>query len=170
MPKKRASFYFDTVTLSNFALAGRMDLLVKRYGRKLWITSEVSNEIASGIVAGYKELERIERLLQRKMFTLTAGPQTKAERSLFLQLLRTLSSGEASAIAAAKIHGGVVVTDDRAARTMCDEHKIVVTGTIGILMACCSDGEITPEDADQILNTMVAHGYRSPVNRISDLL
>jgi len=73
MPRKHAAYYFDTVTLSNFALVDRMELLVKRYGRKLHITTEVENEIAAGIVAGYTSLERIECLLQRKVITLVHG-------------------------------------------------------------------------------------------------
>lgn len=170
MPKKYKAYYFDTVTLSNFAFADRMDLLVERYGRKLHITTEVSNEIAEGIVANYPALERIEVLLRKNIFTLAPGPLDCKGRSLFLRLLKTLSTGEASAIAAAKIRGGVVVTDDRAARSACNENKIPVTGTLGVLMACCHDKRISPEEADRILHAMITCGYRSPVNRVSDLL
>ena len=49
------------------------------------------------------------------------------------ELLRILAPGEASCIAQAKARGGVVITDDRAARQCCHERGVVFTGTIGIL-------------------------------------
>lgn len=170
MPETKRVYFFDTVTLSNFARTDSLELLVKRYGKRLYITREVANEIAAGIVAGYAQLEEVEHLQQRGVFSAVRSKQTTHERKLFLALLRTLSAGEASAIAAAATHGGIVVTDDRAARSACEEHKVVVTGTIGILLACCRDVMITAEDADTILEKMVASGYRSPVNRISNVI
>ena len=45
-----------------------------------------------------------------------------------------------------------------------------VTGTIGILKACCRKTTISPEEADRILDAMVAHGFYSPVRRTSAIL
>ena len=53
MPDGGRFYYFDTVTLSNFALARRFDLLTGRYGGRLHITPEVLGEIMDGIAAGY---------------------------------------------------------------------------------------------------------------------
>ena len=50
-------WYFDTVTLSNFALAGRLDLLIRRYGQRAHITPEVLDEVSDGIVAGFTGLQ-----------------------------------------------------------------------------------------------------------------
>ena len=40
-----AKYIFDTVSISNFALAGALDLIVRRYSGNAFVTSEVHNEI-----------------------------------------------------------------------------------------------------------------------------
>ena len=70
----------------------------------------------------------------------------------------------------ARVRGGTVVTDDRAARGSCSERDVPFTGTIGILKACARDGTLEADEADAVLNLMMDAGYLSPVRRISDLL
>ena len=66
--------------------------------------------------------------------------------------------------------GGIVATDDRAARSACDYRRIPCTGTIGILRACCRDGSLSATEADAALQAMVDAGFYSPVHRLSDLV
>ena len=161
-------YLFDTVTLSNFALTDAINLLVQRYQDRLLITSEVLDEIAEGIACGYTSLTEIEKFVDKKTFPYVI--LDSAERQIFHQLLRTLDSGEASCIAAATGRNGIVVTDDRVARTACEEREIRFTGTIGILKASCNDKLISPEEADKLLKQMEENGFYSPVKRISDIL
>jgi predicted nucleic acid-binding protein len=161
--------FFDTVTLSNFALARRVDLLVDRYGQRARITQEVRNEVLEGIVAGYPALGAIEVALEEERLG-AAGNLTAEERRIYRELLRSLGPGEASCVAWAKARGGTVVTDDRAARGACGERDVLVTGTIGILKACVQDGTLEAEEADATLELMIDDGYYSPVRRVSDLL
>jgi predicted nucleic acid-binding protein len=159
----------DTVALSNFALGGRLDLLIDRYGRRAVVTPQVLDEVLDGIAAGYRALETIrEAVAVGKLGT--EESLTESGRGIYLTLIRTLGPGEASGIAYAQWRGGTVVTDDRAARTACEERRVRVTGTIGILKACVQDGSLSPEEADAALQSMIDHGYHSPVRRISDLL
>ena len=90
--------------------------------------------------------------------------------SLFTLLLQSLGSGEASVIAVAKSRGGIVVTDDRAARISSEELGLQFTGTIGILLRLCKESVLTPEAADEILKKMIKKGFYSPVTQISALL
>lgn len=168
MPEPAALFFFDTVSLSNFALAERLDLLLGRYGTRAILTSEVLDEIAEGIAREYTALEPVDRLAAEGAFGRTS--LRTEERPLYTALLRNLGPGEASAIASAKLRYGVVVTDDRAARACCLEHDVLVTGTIGILKALCREAVISSEEADGILDAMVTRGFYSPVRRISTLL
>lgn len=168
MPDGRL-WFFDTVVLSNFALADRLDVLVDRYGTKGHVTQEVLTEIHAGIVAGYPAL----RVAADKVTTggmSLAAPLTPQERVVYLEALRCLASGEASCIACAQYRGGIVVTDDRAARNGCADRELPCTGTIGILKASCVDGTLRLVEADDILGRMVETGFYSPVRRISDLL
>jgi predicted nucleic acid-binding protein len=161
-------FFFDTVTLANFALGGRFGLLVDRYGASLFVVEPVRVELAAGRAGRYAELESVEEALSAGTIS-QAGPMEPAEHKLFVGLLRTLGAGEASCIACAAQRGGVVVTDDRTARRYCAGRGIPVTGTIGILQALCADGTVSVEEADALLARMVETGFYSPIRRVSDL-
>ena len=63
MPDRLPDRFFDTVTLSNFALSGVFDLLVDRYGRTLRVTEQVRAELAAGRIRGYSELQLVEPAL-----------------------------------------------------------------------------------------------------------
>jgi len=168
MPDARR-WFFDTVVLSNFALAQRLDIVIRRYGRRAHIPQEVLAEISNGIAAGYAPLQGVEEAVAERRLT-AAKPLTAGERTDYRQLLRSLSSGEAACIACARSRGGIVATDDRAARAGAGEHGVPVTGTVGILKASCLDASLTADDADTVLADMVRAGFYSPVARISDLL
>jgi predicted nucleic acid-binding protein len=161
--------FFDTVTLSNFALADRVDLLVSRYGRRAQVTPEVLDEISEGVAAGHSALRRVEDAVASGRLGVAPVP-APPERDTYRYLLGALSTGEASCVAQAERHNGTVVTDDRAARTRCAERGIRCTGTVGILKACVLDATLSAEAADAILQSMIDAGFHAPVRRISDLL
>ena len=162
------SYFFDTVSLSNFALSGALALLVQRYGTAVSVPNEVLDELIAGAAAGYPALQHVVGLVDQGIFASTV--LTKGERQVFAETISRLGQGEASCIAAATERGGIVVTDDRAARNACSERKVPVTGTIGILKAACIEGQVSVEEADRILTAMVRCGFYSPVNRIRDIL
>ncbi len=169
MPEPARRFFFDTVTLSNFVLSGCLDLLIARYGRRANITPQVLDEIADGIVAGYSGLREVETAVTSGRLS---GVErfSPEERDTYRELLQTLSPGEASCITFAQTRGGIVATDDRAARSCCFDRGVVFTGTVGILKACVLDGTLSPRGADDVLRAMTAAGYHSPVGRISALV
>ncbi len=167
MPESRR-WFFDTVVLSNFALVCRLEILTRRYGNNGHVTAEVLAEISDGVAAGFPNLGDVEAAAGTHL-TL-APPMTAAERAEYGVLLGPLASGEASCIASAQHRGGVVVTDDRAARACCSDRGVAFTGTVGILRACCLDESLNPQDADDVLEAMIAAGFYAPVRRISDLL
>lgn len=164
------SYYFDTVTLSNFALSHSMDLLVARYGRNLFVTHEVRDEIAEGIICGGSALQIVEELLFSGSISLALPIEDVRVRQCYLQQLKTLSAGEASCIVCANYRGGVVVTDDLAARKHCHDKDISVTGTIGILRRLCLDSIISAPQADEILAAMIAAGFYSPIKSFRDFV
>lgn len=168
MPEKLRPLFFDTVTISNFALADQLKLLTRRYGRRVVITAEVRVEIEEGTAVGYAKLAAINPLVEQDFFSTTT--LTHPERKIFQKLLGGLSSGEASCVVCAQARFGVVATDDRAARSCCTEHEIPFTGTIGILKACCRDNTLSPTEADEILATMVKNGFYAPIRRVTDIL
>lgn len=169
MRERGLAYLCDTVTLSNFAMVGRFELLVTRYGTRLQVTSEVLAEVAEGIIAGYHALHEIETAVDEGRIGQAGGLKSLADRKTYRELLRLLAPGEASCIAHAGACDGVVVSDDRTARQCCEARGIEVTGTIGILKACTLDQTLSPEEADSVLQAMVDAGYYSPVRSISSL-
>jgi len=170
MRKGQPAYLFDTVTVSNFALAGSLELLVDRYGKRLTVTPEVLDEVAEGVIAGYHALHEIETAVDEGRVGLAGGLGSAADRKTYRELLRILAPGEASCVAHAEACGGVVVSDDRTARECCEARGIEVTGTIGILKALTLDRTLSPEEADAVLQAMGAAGYYSPVRSISGLV
>ena len=168
MPDAATTFFFDSVSISNFALTERLDLIQRRYSTRAVLTSEVLDEIEQGVNHGYQALRDVVRLVDGGVFQTTT--LSAAERTVYRALLRNLGSGDASVIACAKLRRGIVATDDRAARTCCEDAGVSFTGTIGILKVCCLTGAIDAEQADGILEGMVRQGFYSPVRRITDLL
>ena len=168
MPEGSSLWLFDSVSLSNFAMAGRLDVLAKRYRRRGALTTQVLDEIVHGVAAGYGELEDVYGLIDRGVFRKVV--LRKQEFASYRRLIQMLGDGEASVIAAASERGGTVVTDDRAARKVCRELSLPLTGTIVILLACVRDDTLPLDEADALLGLMVEAGFYSPVSRISDIL
>lgn len=140
-------FFFDTVTLSNFALIGRFGLLVDRYGTSLYVTEQVRSEIAAGRASGYARLRAVDQALTTGAI-MQAEPMSAAEHESFGEFVRTFGAGEASCIALARHREGVVATDDRVARRRCIELGVPLTGTIGILKALSVSHTISVAEAD----------------------
>lgn len=165
MPEKK--WIFDTVVLSNFLLSDSMFVLANRYRRRGVITWEIYAEISAGI-AEYPKLKQIDRLIENQIFKLVS--LSRKEREPFRELIGHLGKGEAACIAHAKERTAIVVTDDRTARKQCSLMKIAVTGTIGILKASVLDGQITLDQADEVLLKMIAAGFYSPLRSIADIM
>lgn len=161
-------YIFDTVTLSNFILADSVNVLINMYKNNIFITNEIFLELEISISKGFNKIKIINELLKsREINKIILNDD---EYKFTLDLLNNLGIGEASCIAAAKSRNAVVVTDDRMARSVCMENKLLVTGTIGILKSAVYSKELTLQTADSILNNMIENGYYAPVSRISDVL
>ena len=165
MPERK--WVFDTVSLSNFLLSESIFILENRYRRKAIITSQVYDEISTGI-SKYPKLKLIDGLVQNRLFKLCN--LTGTEREIYSELIGHLGKGEASCIAIAKEQSAIVVTDDRTARRQCSQMDILVTGTVGILKASLLDGHINMNQANDILQKMIKCGFYSPVRRIGDIV
>ena len=169
MRNELSALYIDTVTLSNFLGADEGPLLVTQYGSRLTITAEVYTELSAGAVAARVNLEALAGDLETGRVSF-APPSSAAMMKRQQIYRRSLGAGEASCMAHAAVSGGVVATDDRAARRICEEEGIPITGTIGILVACVRKGSLSLSRAEDLHTTMVKNGFYSPVVRIEHCL
>ncbi len=167
MPKNSKQWVFDTVVISNFALTDSIFVLEKRYQGRGIITNEIYGELLAGIEK-HSGLASIDLLFSEAAFKRVT--LSKQEMLDCQELLTSLGFGEASAIVYAHHYNHIVVTDDRAARNICNSMAVPVTGTIGILKACVLDSTMSLEEADNILEKMIFKGFYSPVKSITDIL
>ena len=164
MPE-HGGWFFDSVTLSNFALADGIRVLTDRYRERCFVTTQVVDELTRGMVAGYRSLSACLDLVDKGI--LRAVALDRSERKTYRQLIVHLGEGEAGTIAAARSRHGVVGSDDHAARRTCAELGIPLTGTIGILRAAVQASALSVVDANGLLTRMIAAGFYSPVDRIT---
>ncbi|HNT34828.1 MAG TPA: hypothetical protein PKH07_07505 [bacterium] len=118
----------------------------------------------AGIAKGYEALRAVEESVVNG--TLQQLTLSHRERSVFVDLLGNLGSGEASCIAIAKERKGIVVADDSAARGVCHQWGCSVTGTIGLLSDLRRERRLSPQQANGLLKEMIQHGFYSPVKKV----
>jgi len=166
-------FIFDTTVLSTLAAVGRLDLLEKRYRTVGLTTVEVSDELRRGLQAGYRYLEvalqQIQDISPGGWLRIVA-PESPDEHQLRGEFDLLLDPGEASCLALAISRGLILATDDLAARQLAHERNVPLTGTVGIMLALVRDGVLPLAEANAILAEMIARRYRSPVDRLDELV
>lgn len=64
----------------------------------------------------------------------------------------------------------MVIADDRDARHTAKAMGVAISGTLGALVNLVSMQIVTLVEADEFLTIMQQHGYRSPVNSLSELM
>ena len=160
---------FDCCVISNFALAGALDVIKKLFEKNAYITDFVVAEVLRGIQAGHARLEDILKA-ERTGWLKQTGLGTAGERRLFGSLSRSLGLGEASSIAIAKCRGLAFASDDRVARAEASALGVPLTGTPGILIRAVRLGVCDLKTADSYLGRMVKAGFFSPARSISEIV
>jgi predicted nucleic acid-binding protein len=150
----------DTTVLNNFAQIGRPDLLRWAFPG-LAAPQAVREELAKG--------ERLGHVPAGEWSWLDLCELTVAEQSRAADFERHLQAGEAACLAVAEARGGLVLTDDRAARLAAVALKLEVSGTLGALINLVRQEILTLEEGDALLIEMMVRGYRSPVRSLSEV-
>lgn len=166
-------YIFNTTALSNFAAVNRVDLLAGQYRERAFTTLEVSDELRRGLKAGYDYLATAQQALQTMNpdgWVQILTPASVAEHQWRAELDELLDPGEASCLALAMSRNLIFVTDDQAARRLAKANGVLLTGTIGILIALVRQQTLTLMAANELLTAMIARRYRAPVDRLDDLI
>ena len=151
----------DTTVLSNFAHTGRPDLL-RRAFPELSAPRVVREELSAG--------ERLGRIPIGDWAWLELVDLTESERLRAIDLERNLQAGEAACLAVGEARGGLVLTDDSAARRLASALKLKISGTLGVLLGLVRREILSLARADALLAEMVARGYRSPVKSLREVI
>lgn len=163
----------DTTVLSNFAVAGRFDLLSLSYQERACTGLGVIEEIRDGIEAGYDDLEVLMENLAAPYGTGWLPVEilvSEEEQLLYTRLRSSLGIGEAYCLSLAAGRGYTLGSDDLSARRLATAHGVRLTGTLGILVRLVREGRLALDEGNMILADMIARRYRSPVSRLDELV
>lgn len=137
----------DNTAVSNFAAAGRMDILRDRYEGRLLVTPEVVFEAEQGPSPG-----DLRRALEESWVELRRVYADSEEYGVLVELRnRGFGSGEASSIAVCSTGGTwVFVSDDLDARNEARRRGVGVVGTYGILARHVVDGALSLDEGNEV--------------------
>ena len=158
-----APLFFDTVCLSHFARADRLDVLRDLLVEwECWTTTVVRSELAVG--AGTHA--RLHQALALDWLQV-ASMDTLEELDCFVKWAGRLGSGdgdlgEASVLAAAELQHGIAITDDRDATRVARRFGADVHGTIALLAAACRLDTLTLIAAGNVIDALRAEGAHLP--------
>jgi predicted nucleic acid-binding protein len=160
---EHSPLFFDTMCLSHFARADRLDvlrdLLVER---ECWTTTVVRSELGIGA----RTYPQIRQTLALDWLQI-ANMETLEELGCFVKWAGRLGSsgrhlGEASILAAAELSNGTAITDDRDATRVARRYGVDVHGTVWLLAAACRPGKLTLVAAGNLIDALRAEGARLP--------
>ena len=154
--------FLDNTVLFYFGLVERADLLYALWGEKVSTTEAVMREYQAGVsVAGVS---------QDAWEDLPVVQLSDPEQLWIAELPPFLGAGEAACLAAAVHRNGAFASDDRKARNVARSFDLPVIGTVGILLRCIEAGLLTIAAAQELLDKMIAAGYRSPIQDLIEIL
>jgi predicted nucleic acid-binding protein len=151
----------DTTVISNFSLIGRLDLLEGI--ESLCTTEEVWYELEVA-----KRRSALE--IAREKLKVEVLKMDEYEKEIFHRLNSKFGRGEASCLAIALHRNAGILTDDLDARRFAQRGDIPVSGSIGILVKCVTNGNLSPVQGNELLRRMIQKGFFSPVDSLDRFL
>jgi predicted nucleic acid-binding protein len=152
----------DNTVLVNFAVAERPGLVLQTWPETACTTPAVLDEYRQGVA--------IDVRTESAWSQLPLCELTDEEAALASTLSSRLGAGERTCLAVAHRRDGLFVSDDADARAEARDRGIPVTGTLGILGRAVNEEIISLEEGNRLLGRMIEAGYRSPVDRLDNLL
>ena len=151
----------DNTVLTNFALVKHTAVVLR-----LWPTACTTAET----MAEYQNGVSLGRVPAQAWSELPIVSLSETELSLAVSLSPRLGAGERTCLAVVYERHGLFVSDDLDARLSAQRIGLRITGTLGVLALSVKRKLLSRKAANDTLTTMIASGYRSPLDRIDSLL
>lgn len=148
---------FDATPLIYLAKVEELAILGALDGPHL-IPAPVHREVVEiGIEEGHPDARRIERLVERGLFSVVDVDETET----YARLLEndSLSRADASVLACADRRGGVAVMDESYGRDVAAVEDIETRGTAYLVVSLLKEGVIDPGRAREIIDATVDAGW-----------
>jgi predicted nucleic acid-binding protein len=160
------SLVFDNSPLSHFARAAQLDLLASLVrGHDCVTTSEVRTELLTG-TAEHPELANALALPWLRTVELT----DITELTAFARFKSELGGGpsrnvgEATTLAWAKSHTGIIIMDERAGSRIAQREEIEVHGSLWLVTNGLRSGLLDRSEAEDLVDSLADTGMRLPVD------
>jgi predicted nucleic acid-binding protein len=152
----------DNTVMSNFSSVQHPELVrLALAGQEVGTTEQAFAEMQAGVRKG--------KIPPCDWTWLVVIALQSSEELLFQRLAQNINVGEASCLAVAASRGYRFLTDDRDARQLARSIGVPVSGSLGVLKILVEQGHLGMEEADKLLQEMIATGYRSPVKSLVEI-
>ncbi|HKJ59584.1 MAG TPA: DUF3368 domain-containing protein [Halobacteriales archaeon] len=148
---------FDATPLIYLATVERLGM-VGLLGQNCVIPEPVYDEVVTvGVEAGHPDARRVEQAVEDGVFEVRDVDESELVRRL--EGNPNLSDADASVIALAAENDGIAILDERYGRTTAETEGVETRGTVWIVLLLVRDGELSAEEAREIVDEMVEAGW-----------
>lgn len=147
----------DATPLIYLATVDRLDVLDARDEACIAPRPVYDEVVTEGLEAGHVDARRVEQAVEAG--TLTVRPAPTSELAERLRANPNLTEADVAVIALAASEAGVAVMDERYGRATADTEGIETSGTAAILGEAIRAGQLTGEEAIDILDAMIDAGW-----------
>ena len=159
---KETLVLLDNTVLSNFAEAQQPGLAIQACPGRACTTEAA--------LAEYLAAPEEKHFAENAWRDLPIIELTDSERQLAETLPTSLGAGERTCLAVALARRSVLASDDLHARRVAARYGAKTAGTVGLLVMAFEARLVSLDQANALLTTMIAAGYRSPVESLDALL
>lgn len=168
-------YFFDTDCLSAFLWINDINILKELYGGRIIITAPVYDELSNPCVPQLKR--RTDLMLNESIAMLKQLETNTEEYELYYNLIhgniggKQIGKGEAAGIALAKVHNGILASNNyRDIAPYIEKFGLKHIDTGGILVEAMEKGLITEDDGNKIWASMKAKNRLLPTSTFSEYL
>jgi len=148
---------FDATPLIYLATVERLGV-VGLLGQNCVIPEPVYGEVVTvGVEAGHPDARRVELAVEDGVFEVRDVDESELVRRL--EGNPNISDADASVIALAAENDGIAILDERYGRTTAETEGVETRGTVWIVLLLVRDGELSAEEAREIVDEMVEAGW-----------
>ena len=148
---------FDATPLIYLATVERLGM-VGLLGQNCVIPEPVYDEVVTvGVEAGHPDARRVEQAVEDGVFEVRDVDESELVRRL--EGNPNLSDADASVIALVVENDGIAILDERYGRTTAETEGVETRGTVWIVLLLVRDGELSAEEAREIVDEMVEAGW-----------
>ncbi len=160
----------DSTCIIYLAKVGKLDLPKAVYGKVLVPGGVYDETVRKGKEKGFIDAEIIEKAVREGLIGVRELSKAQKREAKHLRSLAAIGKGEAEAIILAKDSKSDLVIDDAVALGVARLHGLDTLWTTTLILKAVHRGFITKREGREIIEELVAAGYRLAEDVLVELL